>query len=139
MPTATTVSSPPWGLIATGLATAIVLLQAVNAGRAFVTPDAFATYMGLPLGAGQEANFVFVYGLRTAFIALAVTALLVTRNYAALVWVALAALVMPIGDAVLTARAGAPAAVVGRHVAIAVFLVVTAVALGLAARRTGAG
>lgn len=139
MPTASSASTPPWGLIATGLAAVIVLLQAVNAVRAFAEPEAFAIYMGLPLGTGQEAGFVFVYGLRAAFIALAVTALLLTRNYTALVWVALAALVMPIGDAVLTARAGAPGAIVGRHVAIALFLVMTAVTLRLAARRAGVG
>lgn len=130
--------SPPWGAIAIALAGAIALLQGVNAVRAFAAPAGFADYMGLPLATPQDAGFVLVYGLRAAFIALAVAALLVTRNFTALTWVAVAAIVMPIGDAVLTARAGAPTAIVARHVAIAVFLCVTAVVLHLAARRTGA-
>ncbi len=139
MPPAAAPTSPPWALIATGLAAAIALLQAVNAARAFAGPVGFADYMGLPLGGAQNDGFVLVYGLRAAFIALAVAALLVTRNYPALTWVAIAAIVMPVGDAILTARAGAPVATVGRHVAIAAFLVVTAIVLHLAARRASAG
>ena len=135
MPAAANSSSMPWALIATGLAAVIAILQAVNAVRAFAAPAGFADYLGLPLRDGQDVGFVLVYGLRAGFIALAVGALLVTRNFQALTWVAVAALVMPIGDAVLTARAGAPFATVARHVAIGVFLLATAIALGLAARR----
>ncbi|MBU6373325.1 MAG: DUF4267 domain-containing protein [Alphaproteobacteria bacterium] len=138
MPAQAVPFSPPWGAIAIGLAGAIALLQGVNAVRAFAAPAGFADYMGLPLAAPQDAGFVFVYGLRAAFIALAVAALLATRNFAALTWVAAVAIVMPIGDAVLTARAGAPTAIVARHVAIAIFLCVTALVLHLAARRAGA-
>jgi hypothetical protein len=122
-----------------GLAIAIAVLQAINAVRAFAGPASFADYMGLPLGRGGEAGFVFVYGLRAAFIALAVTALAVTRNFHALTFVAVAAIVMPVGDAILASRAGAPVAIVARHAAIAAFLVATAIVLHLAARRAAAG
>lgn len=138
MPAQSAVVSPPWGAIALGLTGAIALLQAVNAARAFAAPAGFADYMGLPLATPQDAGFVMVYGLRAAFIALAVAALMATRNFAALAWIAAAGLVMPIGDAVLTARAGASTAIVARHVAIAVFLAVTVVVVALAARRAGA-
>ena len=89
-----------------GLTGAIALLRALNAARAFAAPAGFPDYMGLPLAAPQDAGFVMVYGLRAAFIALAVAALMATRNVAALAVIAAAGLVMPIGDAVLTARAG---------------------------------
>jgi len=127
-------SSVPWAAIGFWLAVAIAALQAVNAVRAFVAPAGFASYLGLPLTDPQDQGFVLVYGLRAAFIALAVGGLLATRNYSALAWVALVGLVMPIGDAILVARAGAPVATIARHIAIGVFLAVTAGVLWFAAR-----
>jgi hypothetical protein len=47
---------------------------------------------------------------------------------------ALAALLMPLGDAWLTTSAGAGAAVVGRHLVIALFLLVASHFLSRAAR-----
>jgi len=133
-PTAASPPIAPWAAIGFWLALAIAALQAVNAFRAFAAPAGFATYLGLPLTDPQDHGFVLVYGLRAAFIALAVGALLATRNYSALAWVALVGLVMPIGDAILVSRAGAPVATIARHVAIGVFLAVTAGVLWLAAR-----
>jgi hypothetical protein len=120
---------PLWRAPAFWLSAIIGLFQAVNAVRAFADPAGFADYMGLPLGPEDAVGFVHVYGLRTAFIAVMTAIFLVRRELAPLQWVALAALIMPVGDAVLTAGAGAPTATVVRHVAIAVYLAVTFAAL----------
>jgi hypothetical protein len=107
------------------LAAAIALLQAVNAARAFIDPAGFAQYLGLPLANAADAPLIYIYGLRTGFIALAVAALLATRNMRALSWIALAGVVIPLGDAWLAHNAGAPIATVARHGAIALYLVLT--------------
>ncbi len=133
--TARTLSPNPLRAPGYWLAAAIALLQAFNAVRAFTDPAGFAAYLGLPLDAGADAGWVFIYGLRTAFIALAVAALLFTRNMAALTWSAAAGIVMPVGDALLAQRAGAPTATVARHAAIAVYLVITCAALVAWSRR----
>ena len=101
------------------------LLMAVNGVRAFVDPAAFAIYLGLP----GDAALVQVYGLRALFIALLVAALLVTRQRRALALLSACAVVMPVGDALLTSAAGAPAGTVLRHAAIALYLLVTALVL----------
>ena len=105
------------------------LLMAVNAVRAFTGPAAFADYLGLPLASPNDAGLIKVYGLRAAFIALLVAALLVTGNAKALALLSASAVLMPVGDAVLSSVAGAPKRTVFRHVAIAVFLCVTAAVL----------
>jgi hypothetical protein len=43
---------------------------------------------------------------------------------------------MPVGDAVIAHGAGAPLSIVGRHIGITVYLVVTAAALAFATRRS---
>jgi hypothetical protein len=67
-----------------------------------------------------------VYGLRALFLAVFAAVLIARQDWHAFKFYALAALVMPIGDAVLTSNAGAPLSIVGRHIAIAVYLCVTA-------------
>lgn len=104
-------------------------LMIVNTVRAFSDPVAFAVYLGLPLAASADTALVHVYALRALFIALVVFGLIAARQRLALAVVAAVAVVMPVGDALLTAHAGAPMAIVGRHVAIAVFLALTAFAL----------
>lgn len=116
------------------LAAAIAALQGVNAVRTAIDPQGFATYMGLPSDQLSALGWVQVYGLRAGFIALLTTVLLARSDFAALRWMALAALLMPLGDAWLTASAGAGGAIVGRHLAIALFLLVAAHFLGRAAR-----
>lgn len=111
-------------------------LQGLNAVRVAADPTGFATYMGVPIAAAQQAAWVQIYGLRAAFIALLVAALLARRDFAALRWTALAALVMPLGDAWIAFSAGAPPSITGRHLAIAVFLGIASVVLARAARRT---
>jgi hypothetical protein len=115
----------PWRTVGFWLAAAIAGLQAFNAIRAAADPSGFAAYMGVPLDTAADAAWVHVYALRTAFIALMVAALLATGNMRALAWIALAGVVMPVGDAWLAQQAGAPAATLARHAAIGVYLVVT--------------
>lgn len=104
-------------------------LMIVNAARAFNDPVAFATYLGLPLAAPQDAVLIHVYGLRALFIGIVVIGLLIARQRLALAVVAAAAVIMPVGDALLTHEAGAAMPTVLRHVGIAAFLAVAAVAL----------
>lgn len=116
------------------LAVAIAALQAVNAVRTALDPQGFATYMGLPVDQLSAFGWVQVYGLRAGFIALLTTILLARGDFAALRWMALAGLAMPLGDAWLTASAGAAPSIVGRHLAIALFLLLAWYFLGRAAR-----
>lgn len=116
------------------LAVAIAALQGVNAVRTFLDPQGFAAYMGLPVDELSALGWVQVYGLRAGFIAVLAAVLLVRSDFVALRWMALAALLMPLGDAWLTANAGAGASIVGRHLAIALFLLVASHFLSRAAR-----
>ena len=97
--------------------------------RSLSRPEPFAAYLGLPLADPRDAGMVWVYGLRAVFIALAVSALLVLGDPRPLGWLCAAAVVMPVGDAVLTRNAGAPRATVIRHIAIATVLATAAVLL----------
>jgi hypothetical protein len=101
-------------------------LMFVNAARAFADPIGFAIYLGLPIAEPSASGFVLVYGVRALFIGALAAALLVTRQVRALTWFAATATIMPVGDAILTAQAGAPGGTIGRHIAIAVFLLLTA-------------
>jgi hypothetical protein len=105
------------------------LLMAVNALRSLTAPVPFATYLGLPLADNGDADMVRVYGLRALFIGLAVAALLAMRDIPALAALMFSAVVMPVGDAVLTARAKAPKATIIRHVVIAILLLVAGILL----------
>jgi hypothetical protein len=129
-------SSPPKFRAAVVLALIIATLQAFNAFRAFSDPAGFASYLGLPLADPRDAGLIQVYGLRAAFIAALVAALLAFRQWTALFWMAAAAIVMPVGDALLTSAAGAPASTVARHGAIAAYLAVTAAVIGTGLRRS---
>ena len=120
------------------LAIAIAALQGVNAVRTVLDPQGFATYMGLPVDQPDALGWVQVYGLRAGFIAALTAVLLARSHFAALRWMALAALLMPLGDAWLAAGAGAGAPTVGRHLAIAVFLLVASAFLTRAARAKAA-
>lgn len=106
------------------LAVAMSAQQAVNAVRTFVDPEGFANYMGVPITAAEQAAWVQIYGLRAAFVAIMTAVLLARKDLRALRWVALAAIVMPLGDASIASNAGAPASIIGRHLAIAALLLV---------------
>ncbi|MBY0344998.1 MAG: DUF4267 domain-containing protein [Sphingomonadales bacterium] len=116
------------------LAAAIAALQGLNAVRTVLDPQGFATYMGLPVDQLSALGWVQVYGLRAGFIAVLTAVLLARSDFAALRWMALAALLMPLGDAYLAFSAGAGPPIVGRHLAIAVFLLVAALFLGRTAK-----
>jgi hypothetical protein len=119
------------------MAVPLALMQGLNAVTVALAPTRFAIGMGLPLEAVSDAAWVSVYGLRTAFISLLVTTLLVRRDLHALKWTAAVALVMPLGDAFLTHQAGAPTSLVAKHASIFVYLLLTTIALFVAARGRG--
>lgn len=133
----TTNTSKPGALHTVGfwLAVSMALSQAVNAVRAALDPVGFATYMG---AAGGEPAWVQIYGLRAAFIALVVAVMLARRDLHALKWMALLALVMPIGDALIAHRSSAGGSIIARHAATAVFLLVAYVFLARGAARVSA-
>lgn len=101
------------------------LFQGIAAVRAVADPVAFSNYMGLPIETAEQTGFVLVYALRTAFIACLVVAFCVRRQLEPLMWMALLAVALPVGDALLAGSSGAPAATIARHLAIAVFVLVT--------------
>jgi hypothetical protein len=121
------------------LAVPLALLQAVNAARAISDPMAFSAYMGAPVVSSDATAWVYVYALRTGFISLLVTFFLVRRDVPALKWTAVAALVMPLGDAWIAHQSGAALSIVARHLAIEAYLIVTVIALTFAARAAGRG
>lgn len=114
-----------WTRPSTWLAILLGVYQVVNAMRAGADPDGFARYMGLPLTDPANDAFVQVYALRTAFIGICILALVARRNIAALFVFSIVAVLMPIGDAVLTAMNQAPALTVARHGAAAILVALT--------------
>jgi len=80
---------------------------------------------------------VGVYALRAAFLGLCAYGLLWLREIRALFVFALVATLMPVGDAILTAMADAPALTVARHGATAIVLATTAYLLFNRAFREG--
>jgi hypothetical protein len=116
----------PWLSLGAWLALALAGLMVVNTVRAFVEPAEFARYMGLPLSDASNAGFVQIYGLRAAFLGLFALVLLWRADMLALGAFAAVAVVMPLGDAALAAQAGAPLAVIARHLISAAVLVVMA-------------
>lgn len=116
------------------MAIPLAVLQAINVARAALNPAGFSTYMGAPLAAAGDVSWVMIYGLRTAFIALLVSIFLVRRDLDALKWTALAALIMPLGDAWIASGAGAETAIIARHGATGAYLLLTTIALFMAAR-----
>ncbi|ALL12713.1 DUF4267 domain-containing protein [Caulobacter henricii] len=116
------------------LSVPLALLQAVNVARALSDPTGFAIYYGVPVSGADAVAWVQVYALRTAFVAALVAIFLVRRDLRALFWTAVAALILPLGDAWLTHQTGAAASIVARHLAIEGYLVLTCVALFIANR-----
>lgn len=116
----------PWSSVGVWLILVVAVLMALNTARAVLSPVDFAVYMGLPLRDAADSGFVAVYALRAAFLGLVATVLLLRGEIAALAVFAAVAVIMPIGDAILTAASGAPLEIVARHAASAVYLAVTA-------------
>jgi len=125
-----------WTKTAIGLVAVMVILQMVNVVRVVVDPIGFSQYMGLGLVQSADTSFVYVYGLRTAFIAIIAGVLLYLRDFRMLWVVAAVALILPIGDALLAVRADASTTIVLRHLLIGLYLGATAFVLGKALRET---
>ena len=92
-----------WLRVSTALIALMGVYMLVNTVRAFADPAGFAAYMGLPLTDPANHAFVQVYALRALFLGLCALALLFRRDTRALAVFALVAIVMPVGDALLTA------------------------------------
>ncbi|MEL7452549.1 MAG: DUF4267 domain-containing protein [Pseudomonadota bacterium] len=131
-------SAPSFKHPALWLALVMGVFQIVNFGRTLIDPASFSDYMGLPIGAGGPEGFVYVYGLRSLFIGLVVLVFVMRRSISALLVMALAALILPLGDAWLVYDVGGPTATVVRHLVIAVYIFITLLALlHLRSRSTG--
>jgi hypothetical protein len=120
------VRTSPWRSVGVWMGALIAVLMLVNAVRALADPIGFATYLGLPLIDGRDVGFVHVYALRALFLALFAAVLIARQDWVTFKYYALVAMVMPIGDAILTSTAGASLTTVARHVAITVYLAATA-------------
>jgi hypothetical protein len=118
--------SNPWRSVGVWMAALLALSQLVNAIRAVLDPTSFASYFGLPLAAQADAGLVHVYALRATFLGLFALFLIARRELMVLKWFALLAVLIPLGDLVLTYGAGAPPATVVRHAGYVVFILVTA-------------
>jgi hypothetical protein len=104
------------------LAVALIAYIIFNAWRALSSPADFAAFFGTPLGDPAETSFVTVYAIRALFLGAFAFVLLVTRHFSALATFVLVGIIMPVGDALLVASAGAPAGVIFRHVVVALVL-----------------
>lgn len=104
----------------------MALLQGFYGIYAILDPIAFASLRGTELFAEMDVDWVRIYGSRTLFVALVVGFLLYCKHYRFLLVVALFGTVMPIADAWLAYNAGAETAVVAKHVATIVYLLLTA-------------
>lgn len=117
--------SAPWRSVGVWMAAALAMSQIINAVRAAMDPAGFATYLGLPLASAADAGIVHVYALRALFLGLFALFLVLKREFSVLKWFALIAVLMPLGDLLLTSRSGAPTATVARHAGYIVFIIVT--------------
>jgi Domain of unknown function (DUF4267) len=116
----------PWRSVGIWMVALLAVSMAINTYRAFADPVGFATYLGLPLTDPRDVGMVHIYGLRAAFLALFGAILIFRGDVETLKFFALAALVMPIGDALLTYNAGASTATIIRHIGYVFFLALTA-------------
>jgi len=103
----------------------MTIIQGIYAIYAFVDPAAFAVLRGTDLVVAGDSDWVKVYASRTLFVALIIGYLLYLQNYRILKWAAIFGVVMPVADAVLAYQALAPMQVIAKHVATAVYLLVT--------------
>jgi hypothetical protein len=116
----------------------IALSQLANAAVALSNPLAFAERLGSPLANPDDTGFVYVYAFRAGFIGLLALGLLATRNIQALFVMSLAAIVMPLGDALLTYSTGAPPATVLKHVGYVIYVSAMAIAIRVWLNKHGA-
>jgi predicted small integral membrane protein len=120
------------GRFGVALAAGMAVYMMYNAIQAWTDPQAFAMRLGLSAAAAEAEDWVRIYALRAAFIALLLAGLTLARLWRALFLLSVAALVMPLGDAWLTYSAGAPAGTFGRHLAVAAVVALSAILLNQA-------
>jgi hypothetical protein len=111
-------------------------LQFTYAMYAYIDPTAFSVTRGTELFALGDTDWVKIYASRTLFIALVIGFLLYSRQYRILAFASLFGVVMPVTDALLAYQAQAVDKVVFKHIATAVFLVVTFFVLHNIVKRT---
>ena len=103
----------------------MALIQGIYAIYAYMDPQAFSLLRGTELFVSGDADWVKIYASRTLFVALIIGYLLILREYKILVWASLFGTVMPVMDGLLAYQAGAENVVVYKHVATAVYLLIT--------------
>jgi hypothetical protein len=115
------------GLELTGsvLVCLMATLQLAYAIYAYLDPASFAVTRGTELFSLGDADWVQVYASRTLFIAFLIGYLFYLKQFKILAFAALAGVVMPVTDAFLAYQANALDKIVLKHVATAVFLLVT--------------
>jgi Domain of unknown function (DUF4267) len=104
---------------------AMAVLQGFYALQALLNPDMFAASRGTPLAPNGDPAWVLTYASRTIFVALMVALLLARGAMSTLRWVALLALVMPIGDLFIALEMGAPRSILLRHIGTIAYLAIT--------------
>ena len=126
MPDAIPFRTSPWRSAGVWMSLLIAAMMVLNTVRAASDPVAFASYFGFPGAADASTAFVLVYASRALFLAVITAVLIATHQWRALMWFALAAIVMPVSDALQVALTHGSPAIVARHIAIAVYLGITA-------------
>lgn len=107
----------------------MVLLQGFYAVYAFISPTEFAALRGTELIANGDLDWVRIYASRTLFVSLIIAFLLYKKDYKILMWAALFGVVMPLTDGILAYKAQAASAVVLKHGATVIYLLVTTLVL----------
>jgi Domain of unknown function (DUF4267) len=110
-------------------------LQLTYALYAFADPSAFSLIRGTELFAVGDSDWIRIYASRTLFIALIIGYLLYRRHLKILAVASLIGTVMPVADAWLAYQASAGEQVVLKHVATALFLIITFAILRSVARQ----
>jgi len=103
----------------------MAILQAFYAIYAFVDPSSFSQLRGTELFMVEDSDWVVIYASRTMFVALIIGFLLLQKEFKLLMWASIFGTVMPIIDAWLAYQAGAENAVIYKHIATIVYLLVT--------------
>ncbi len=111
-------------------------LQLAYALYAFADPAAFSLVRGTELFAAGDSDWIRIYASRTLFIALIVGYLLYRKHFKVLAVASLVGTVMPVADAWLAYQASAGGQVVLKHVATALFLIITFAVLRSVARQS---
>ena len=103
----------------------MAILQATYGVYAYLDPSAFSELRGTELFSVGDSDWVAIYASRTLFVAFIIGFLLIRKEFKLLMWSALFGTVMPITDAWLAYQAGAEGAVVYKHVATIIYLLIT--------------